>query len=379
MGKYFKVVKEYVGKLGSAAVLTVAGAGLFGEGCTTQNAHTEQPTQIRVIQAHKPRFLVKVQRLSYYNPQASSDPINQNPRLRHYLSEGFDAGAYTDPVSNKPRAELPEEVRQKLDEIDGDLEVLSEIVGSKYPDGIHPPENPEAFKTAVLQEASNLGYTEERIKSLQPREAVELACRIVEFRFDYFGIPPALPDNPPEIAAIQKMLEDPSVSEEAKKLASGVLNNYLETTRNYEEMRNQGRRMAPISALATSDLDSMPIDRVFLEHTQVVCRHYADVSTAVYNALKPLNPNLTNTFLVSYSARDDHRWNQAMTVTKMEDGNLQMDVTFLDPTFEDNGSVLDAVDEVHLGGRFKETWKRHLEQFRKDLEKDFDVDIQSDF
>jgi len=208
---------------------------------------------------------------------------------------------------------------------------------------IREPENPEGFKKDVLKEARKLGYTEDQIKEMPVKEFVILASGIVMSRFDYYG-------------------EYVKRSFENFKFIPFFGSYFSDTAR------------AIRGSAATRHLDSQPIDRIFKEG-EVVCRHYARVLTKVYEVIKSLNPSLANTSISCFSTRDDHLWNQATTMSRLGNRDIQMDVAFIDPTFADSGEPLDALDEKHFGDLKRMAFEKYLQDFEQRLAKDYRIEI----
>lgn len=236
----------------------------------------------------------------------------------------------------------------------------------KRDDSITPTDQ-EKFKAAVLKEAGNLGYREDRIKTLSARESVKLAALIVGSKFNYYG------EN--ALNALDSLIETEKEFIRNPKLPPILQTFHICIFGSLSAMREEySQNRSSIGGAETVPLDGKPVDTLFNEE-EVVCRHYAKAAKEVYKVLKSINGDLANTQLSCYACRDDHLWNQVTAI--IEGGEeTELKVAFIDPTYSDTGGNLDAFDAAHFGGSHRDRWESQLNYIAKHLSLEFDLTIE---
>lgn len=227
------------------------------------------------------------------------------------------------------------------------------------------------FREAVIREA--LREHPGGIETLGPRGAVELASKLAAHRMQYYGSGrrAELDKSRAEILESRKGLEeelekaiDPN---ERARIYEGMLG-LLDTETYLDSALGLSDSMSMYAGHLTAGLDEWPVDRLYMERPEAVCRHYTLVTKAVFHVLKGDAPGLMNTYVSSYSqpwTDLPHRWNQVITAQK-SCRKLMLFATFADPTWLDTRGEghLNAYDEAHFGKGFYGL-KRDLETFQE--------------
>lgn len=295
-----------------------------GDGLTTDDFSGIGSTQFTelhaILRAHGIDIIantqsqtVRIHSFQDYNPEANAQQQHiPNPFLKQYFTQKSHAKMLT----------APDWARTHTREI--------------------PIENIEAFTRDIFSVASELGYSEQDMRSMSIHDAVLLAGKLTAHRLEYH----------------HNMIseEEKQVESELKANPKAVLEKFM-----------RGER--PPSNAEALRIDNMPPDIVFAKQ-QGICRNYAVVNVAVFTALKRINPNLHNTYMTNYVPESlghgyalPHAWNMVTTI-----GDKFLDVTFVDPTWLDTRSrttfndtnaeskptseietFYNAVDEAHFG------------------------------
>lgn len=229
------------------------------------------------------------------------------------------------------------------------------------------PTDPEKFKAAVLKEAANLGYKEDRIKTLSPHQAVKLAAQIVGSKFNYYG-EKALNALDELIGNEMEFIKNPKLPPIFKIVHISLLGSLSAMREEYSQNRSS------IGGTKTIPLDGKPVDKLFDEE-EIVCRHYARAAKEVYSILKDINNGLANTQLSCYACRYDHLWNQATAII-VNGEETELKIAFIDPTYSDMGGNLDAFDAAHFGGSHRSRWDSQLAYITKHLSLEFDLEVE---
>lgn len=278
----------------------------------------------KIISDYDTPVVFKFSRISDYNPSITKEKIEvENEYLKKIIKGGCDAWSLW------------------FDKEE------SEVV-----------ENENKFEEVILKDAKKLDYSSEKIKTLSPNEGIALACELTANRLDYHGnnkrneAKKELEIIDEQIQNLQKKLKKIS-DKEMKELIGFEIKQKKEVRKYAEEYLKIVSAVTTgfLSGVATAEYDDWPVDKIYIEKPEIVCRHYSRIVKGVFNKiLKKLSPNLENTYISCYNndVEPFHRWNQATTVVKNE-GRTILYCTFVDPTFLDNMGKLDAFDKRHLG------------------------------
>ena len=210
------------------------------------------------------------------------------------------------------------------------------------------------FKKKIYDCARELGYSSEEIKSMSPRESIQLTCELVSHKLNYIGVSQDHKTRKNRIDELEKTrqllsltLDDPNITENQKT-------KILDKKRSLFDLYAQFVVVEHIESLLSDDAgylgrnaDGKPIDILFDGNQQIVCRHYADVATGVFSMLKEDNPRLNNTFVSGY-VDERHKWNQVSTLTREKNGRIRLEISFFEPTWYDLRGHIEGYDSQHF-------------------------------
>ncbi|MDP1693914.1 MAG: hypothetical protein Q8L34_00040 [Candidatus Woesearchaeota archaeon] len=292
---------------------TVLLAGMLA-GCATikKEEIVQQAVPQPTIAVSQPNLetQIQLQPFSSFNPPNAENLISLDQALTKYVVEGLD-------VDEK--------------------EIASKRVIKDY----------FAFENKIYAVAGQLGYTEEKVKTLTPKEALELTARIVAHEMNYF--------------ATSKDFESRQAEEEQRKKLQSIFTK-AKTPSGIQLLENIAKKQAEIKAMEeTLNLFAGPItydvgfdstvapSELFLQQQPVVCRQYAAIARDIFFVLKQRNPRLVNTYVSEY-AHKSHVWNQATTLYQ-DQGKQGINITFFDSTWYDSTGNMEGYDLAHFDNK----------------------------
>lgn len=177
------------------------------------------------------------------------------------------------------------------------------------------------FENQVYKEALKLGFTQEQIKDLTPKQTIQLTADIVKQKLSY------------------------------------------SMKYNYDEEKS--------------------LDELFDEGI-AECSMYSHITTAVFNIFKRTNPKLKNFYIIDAPLntieRLQHNWN---TILVYNGKTLQ--IPYIDTTFYEHEPKIDATDDYHIDPAWKEIlmlklkdYNKAMESFQKLLKSNTDRKTQAD-
>ena len=291
---------------------TVLLAGMLA-GCATIKKEEVVPQAVPQVVAISQPLLetqIQLQQFSVFNPPNAENLISLDQALTKYVVEGLN-------VDEKG--------------------IASKRVIKDY----------FAFENKIYAVAGQLGYTEEKVKTLTPKEALELTARIVAHEMNYF-------------ATTQDFESRQTEEEQRKKLRS--IFTKAKTPSGIQLLEDIAKKQAEIKALeGTLNTFAGPLtydvgfdstvapSELFLEQQPVVCRQYAAIARDIFFVLKQRNPQLTNTYVAEY-AHKSHVWNQATTLYQ-DQGKQWINITFFDSTWYDSIGNMEGYDLAHFDNK----------------------------
>lgn len=215
-------------------------------------------------------------------------------------------------------------------------------------------EDPLKFKKKIYDCARELGYSSEEIKSMSPRESIQLTCELVGHRLNYIGISQDYKTRKNRINELEKTRQILSLALDDSNLTEYQRIKILDKKKSLFDLYAQFVVVEHIESLLSDDAgylgkntDEKPIDILFEGNQQIVCRHYADIATGVFSMLKEDNHFLNNTFVSGYVDRR-HKWNQVSTLTREESGRIRLKISFFEPTWYDLRGHIEGYDPQHF-------------------------------
>jgi len=209
------------------------------------------------------------------------------------------------------------------------------------------------FKNDIYRVAGEIGYKSEEVNGLSPRETVELVCKIVAHRVNYFGISQDYATKSKRKETLDKiksnldyLINSSDASESQKSSAENKINDLSELERRWDAIDIYERMLSLESGQIVTSADELSADELFKGKEPVVCRHYSTISEAIFFVLKNENSNLKNTWVSGYSDRN-HRWNKITTLTK-SGKSKKYTISFFDPTWYDLSSEIEGYDSSHF-------------------------------
>ncbi len=246
-------------------------------------------------------------------------------------------------------------------------------------------QNRERFRRLIGNNCADLGYSLRDLRELNIGEATQLACQLTVNRLDYKGTEAikrttemenssqnmlttvnkdieeltARLSSSTDETEIKKIKEEIEVLQKVKDLET----EFQEINKNMLEYHKAVSSGGLVGMLSIKE-DETPLDVTYRRKNEVICRHYARITAAIYNFCLRDFCRQWNTCVTNYSTSAiPHAWNQVTTINRTPRGH-RLDITFLDPTWLESGlKYLDAFDETHNGpglGLLKSDVKRFI-------------------
>ena len=245
--------------------------------------------------------------LADYSPKTTTKRIQIDPNYQRALEQGLDAFS-ENPIENKDQA-------------------------------INPG-NQKELRRMFLEDVEARGYSLEKLTSLSPKESAELVCDITSTNFDYLGSKEyrgILEDRAQLITRLKSAERELTKQKgQQKKQTQIYIENAKKSLKDIDNCLEVDSLSSAFILTFINQQSDRTLEEIYREKPDLICTDYARLAVGVFDVLKKINPNLTNSYLSIYANAKPlpvfgHAFNQLTTVVE-EGNNILFVSTFVDPS-----------------------------------------------